>query len=234
MAKKDWKPKDTHVVIMGLGLDEWADPDDPTWRRHATLADLFLKAGVPEDQVVFVEDDDATPKKMRKMLPKILENTSEDALFIFYYAGHGDRDAEEDNEFYFCHPTVEDDGLYGYELIEMIDENFNGSYAVILADCCYSGGLARQIEELDTEGAYAALTSSTSDIESTGNWTFTDCILDALRGAKGIDENGDGSISFEELSEYVVKRMKTVEKQPADYSHTSEFDPSFRLAVVRS
>ncbi|MFO0658478.1 MAG: caspase family protein [Polyangiaceae bacterium] len=233
MAKKDWKPKSTHVVVMGLGLNDWADPDDPSWRRHATLADMFRKAGVPDEQVTFVEDDDATPKKMRKLLPKILANADEDALFVFYYAGHGGLDEEKDNEFYFVHPTVEDDALYGHELIDMLEEHYTGCYAVLLADCCYSGALARKVEELDTEGWYAALTSATSDIESTGNWTFTDCLLDALRGAKAIDENGDGTITFQELADYVVNRMETEENQPSDYAYTSDFDPEFRLALVR-
>ena len=51
MGKRDWKPSSTHVVILGLGLDDWADPDDPSWKRHETLAQLFKKAGVPDDQV---------------------------------------------------------------------------------------------------------------------------------------------------------------------------------------
>lgn len=233
MPKRDWTPASTHVVILGLGLADWADPDDPSWKRHATLAKLFRKAGVPEEQVYFWEDDEGTAGAMKERLPEILSGMDEDGLFVFYYAGHGDLDEEEDGEFYFCHPTDEEDTLYGSELLDLIEEHMNGERAVIFADCCFSGWMAQAVKVLDTENEVAALTSSTADIESTGNWTFTDCLIAALRGENGIDENRDGSISFAELTHHVVERMKTVDNQPADFGHTEAFDPSFRLAVVR-
>ena len=170
---------------------------------------------------------------MKEALPEILGNMDEDGLFVFYYAGHGDLDTEENGEFYFCHPTDEEDTLYGSELLDIIDENLAGERAVIFVDCCFSGWMARAVSELETDGEYAVLTSSTADIESTGNWTFTDCLISALKGEHGLDENGDGSISFDELTKHVVERMRKVDDQPADYAHTEAFDPSFRLAVVR-
>lgn len=233
MAKQDWKPAKTHVVILGLGLAEWAEPENPTWQRHKTLADAFRQAGVPHTQVHFWEDDEGTSKNIKRRLPDILANMDEDGLFVFYYAGHGDIDADEENEFYFCHPTEDDDWLYGSELVDMVDEHFNGAKAVFFIDCCYSGWLARYVADLETEGEYAALTSSTGDIESTGNWTFSDCLLAALRGERGIDKNSDGSISFKELARHVTHQMRTVDNQPADYGHTEGFEPSFRLAIVR-
>lgn len=237
MAKKDWRPRDTHVVIVGLGLEEWADPDDPTWRRHETLAKVFRKAGVPTEQVVLVEDDDATPEKLRELLPRVIGQVPDDGLFVFYYAGHGALDEDEgegEGGFYFCHPTVEDDALYGHELMSMIEENLAWANVVLLADCCFSGSLARLLEGLETEGSYAALTSATDEVESTGAWTFTDCLLAALRGDASIDADADGTITFRELCDHVLEQMATVEQQPADYTHTSAFDPSFRLAVVKA
>lgn len=233
MPKTDWNPRTTHVVILGLGLNDWADPDNPEWRRHATLAQAFRSMGVPSKQVHFWEDEEGTAAKMKRALPRILETMEEDSLFVFYYAGHGDLDAEEEDEFYFVHPTEEDDTLYGSELLDMLEEHFEGARAVLFLDCCYSGWMARAVADLDTDGEYAALTSSTADIESTGNWTFTDCLLSALRGERGIDANHDGSISFKELAKHVTHQMRTVDQQPADYDHTEDFDPSFRLALVR-
>ena len=232
MAKRDWNPASTHVVILGLGLDDWADPDDPSWKRHETLAKLFRKAGVPENQLHFWENEEGAGAKVKKRLPEILSNVEEDGLFLFYYAGHGDLDAEWENEFYFCHPDENDDVLYGSELLDMLEEHFEGEKAAIFVDCCYSGWIARAVEELDTEGKYAALTSAAGDITSTGNWTFTECLLSALRGEKGIDRNEDGTISFKELARHVALQMRKVDQQPADYGHTDAFDPSFKLAVV--
>ncbi|MDP3275744.1 MAG: caspase family protein [Deltaproteobacteria bacterium] len=233
MTNTDWNPSNTHVVILGLGLDDWAEPDNPSWKRHRTLAQMFERAGVPEGQVHLWEDATGTAASIKRRLPRILENMEEDGLFVFYYAGHGDVDPDEDDEFYFCHPTDESDWLYGSELIDMIDEHLNGERAVLFLDCCFSGWIARAVADYDTDGAYAAITSSTRDVESTGNWTFTDCLLAALRGERGIDANADGSISFAELARHVTHRMRTVDSQPADYAHTSAFDPSFRLALAR-
>jgi hypothetical protein len=232
MAKQDWKPSRTYVLVLGLGLAEWADPEDPSWRRHATLAEFFRKAGVPDNHILFWEDEDGAPEKVRERLPEFLGDTPEDAIFFFYYAGHGALDEEDDNSFYFYHPDSED-AIYGYEIFDMIEENFSGSQAVILADCCYSGSLAELAQEREGDVAYGVLTSATSEVESTGNWTFTDCILAGLGGSSKVDEDGDGTVTFQELCDYVVTRMKKVEKQPADYSQSEDFDPSFRLATVK-
>lgn len=234
MAKKDWDPENTYVLVLGLGLDEWADEDDPSWRRHASVARVFRKAGVPDEQVLFWEDRDGEPERMRKQLPKFLADTDEDSTFFFYYAGHGALDEESEDDFYFCHPTVEDDAIYGYELFDMIEEHFWGTQAIIWADCCYSGSLVEIALERDGDVSYGALTSATSDVESTGNWTFTDCLLAGLRGSSHVDGDEDGTIEFQELCDYVLETMEAEEDQPASYGETDDFDASFRLAIVRS
>lgn len=231
MPERDWKAQNTYAIILGLGLDEWAEPDNPAWKRHAALADFFQKAGLPRQNLRFWEDKDGHPEQMRKALPEFLASTEEGSLLFFYYAGHGDIDQEED-DFYFCHPTT-DDCIYAEDLFDMLEEDFNGDQVMILADCCYSGALADWVEERDADFEYAVLTSSTSDIESTGNWTFTDCVLDALGGKAAIDADQNGTITFQELCDYVLERMEKVEKQPAEYDHTEDFDPDFRLAIVR-
>jgi uncharacterized caspase-like protein len=232
MSQRDWKPAHTYVLVLGLGLADWADPDDPSWERHRTIAEFFRDAGVPEEQVLFWEDDDGEPETMREKLPEFLANTSEESLFFFYYAGHGGLDEENEDSFYFVHPTSED-AIYGYELFDMIEENFYGSQAVLLADCCYSGALVELAQEREGDVSYGALTSATSQITSTGNWTFSDCLLEGLHGSRKIDEDGDGSVTFQELSEYVMRRMKKDEKQAAEYGESGDFDPSFRLARAR-
>jgi hypothetical protein len=230
MAKQDWSPANTLVLVLGLGLGDWADEDDPSWRRHATLAEFFTKAGVPEDQLLFWEDEKGHPDQFREALPPFLQNSDEDTKFIFYYAGHGS--FEEGDDFYFCHPDTED-WVSRAELFTIIEENFNGWQVLLLADCCFSGALAREVEGRETEYGYAALTSATSDISSTGNWTFTDCVLGALRGDSAIDADGNGAISFQELADHVVARMRDEEEQPADYQVNDGFDASFRLALVK-
>lgn len=226
----DWSPDNTLVLILGLGLDEWADEEDPNWGRHATMAEFFRQAGVPDDQLLFWEDEAGHPDRLRKKLPEFLQNSDEDTLFIFYYAGHGIH--EEDDDFYFCHPHT-DDWLSGPELFDIIEDNFEGWQVLLTADCCYSGAIAREVAERETDYGYAALTSSTSTISSTGNWTFSDCLLSALRGEATLDADGDGTISFQEVADHVVARMRDEEKQPADFQVNDGFESSFRLAIVK-
>lgn len=228
---RDWKPESTHVVILGLGLNEWAEPANPSWCRNETLRQFFEAQGVPESQILFLDDQSGRPDKMRTALPEFLGQSAEDGILFFYYAGHGDYDQEEE-DFYFCYPTG-DDAVYAGELFDLIDAHFGGSQAVILADCCQSGCLAREAEGRTEGPAYGVLTSATEEVSSTGNWTFTDCVLAGLRGESGLDEDENGTISFQELCDYVLAKMREVENQPADYQASPSFDSSFRLAVVR-
>jgi hypothetical protein len=139
---------------------------------------------------------------------------------------------EEGDDFYFCHPTAEE-SISRAELFDMIEGNFNGYQVLLMADACHSGALAREVATRETEYYYAALASATSDVSSTGNWTFTDCILAALRGDARIDADADGTISFQELADHVIAQMRDVEEQPADYQVNDGFDASFRLSVVK-
>lgn len=74
MTNTDWNPSNTHVVILGLGLDDWAEPDNPSWKRHRTLAQMFERAGVPEGQVHLWEDATGTAASIKRRLPRILDH----------------------------------------------------------------------------------------------------------------------------------------------------------------
>jgi len=116
----------------------------------------------------------------------------------------------------------------------LFERAFKGKRAILTADCCYSGGLA--LEALFRAGriSYAAVTSSQSGAESTGAWTFTDCLISALDGELGIDADGDGSISLEELAGYIERAMTRIDGQLASSVTTNGFPSRFVLGPART
>jgi hypothetical protein len=103
---------------------------------------------------------------------------------------------------------------------------------LLLADCCHSGGLAQVAEALHKAGFEAAsLTSADRSNVSTGNWTFTQTVLDALHGDALLDENGDGGITLEETAREVARAMQFRESQRNGYRRLG-FPADWKLAAV--
>ena len=71
------------------------------------------------------------------------------------------------------------------------------------------------------------------DEESTGNWTFTECVLKGLRGDPAVDLNGDGSVSLDELARYTKRTMASQEKQKAWFSTANGFDSAMVLSLTK-
>ena len=209
--KKDWNPKNTKVLVLGLGLSEWDDPEDEIGHRDLVLHEFFKECGVPNKNNIHIRDDAGDSESLIDFLPDFLADSDEDTLFIFYYSGHGD--------------LIED-------LVDAIEENFEGYDILLMADCCYSGNISRFAETVESEYNYAALASSLCTKSSTGEWTFTDCILEALKGEAQIDFDENGTISLQELADYVKEQMKEIEEQKSDFGYSEEFDVEMRLAIV--
>jgi hypothetical protein len=99
-------------------------------------------------------------------------------------------------------------------LYDLAAKNFKGRRIVLMADCCYSGSLlavGKKIASLGKE--VVVLTSATSSNISTGNWTFTQTLLDNLRGDPFGDADASGMISLSELAAEIKQAMKYREYQ---------------------
>ncbi len=234
MPKKDWNPRNTKVLILGLGLSDWDDPEDTIGHRDTVLHDFFKKAGVPDAQNIHFRDEEGDRDSLLAFLPDFLADSDEDTLFIFHYSGHGDlvEDTELAYDVCFCHPEA--DSLTLQDLYEAIEDNYNGYHVLLMADCCYSGNIARFAATIDSEYYYAGLTSALSDKTSTGAWTFTDCIIEAFRGNATLDTDENSTISLRELAQYAKQQMREQESQKSDFGHSDSFDIELSLAVVRN
>jgi hypothetical protein len=90
---------------------------------------------------------------------------------------------------------------------------------ILLADCCYSGGLADVAQKLHAQGIRAlALTSAEASSESTGNWTYTQTLIDDLSGRAIADRDGNGSVTLAEMSHEVADAMRNREHQRWGYA----------------
>lgn len=226
-SSDQWDPKRTRVFIVGIL--EWKRSD--AWpafpkanRRDLRLVQAFRNLGIPPQQIAQLIDRQATQKAIRDRFKEVLAQSQPGELLIIYYAGHGYRQ-EPDRSFWM----VPYDGydlatLWGMaELEDSIVKGFKGSRVLMAADCCHSGSLRRLVRRSTSHLGLAAFSSSTARLSSTGNWTFTDCLLDALAGDPRFDLDGDGWITLAELSALVEKDMLFAEEQRAGGSGSPKF-----------
>ncbi|MES1213321.1 MAG: hypothetical protein ABUL64_01930, partial [Singulisphaera sp.] len=90
----DWDPARTHVFCVGLlqwqREDLWASfPDCMVDRRDEQLVERFRAAGVPDDQITYLQDAQATKEAIQKAFRETLDAAEEGDLLIFYFCGHG-------------------------------------------------------------------------------------------------------------------------------------------------
>ncbi|HEY2249965.1 MAG TPA: caspase family protein, partial [Planctomycetaceae bacterium] len=176
----DWRPDKTWVFAVGVleyqHPDVWRNqPAAKTDRRDVQLVEHFRKTGVPAAQIVYLQDREATQKHIRQSLAQLLERTRQGDLLILYYTGHGSRD-HKTREVHFVNYDAKD-GPTAWSVAEIaktVDQGFQGEKALLMADCCYSGGLYDELKRHDRRVPFACLCSSFSHNSSTGNWTYSD------------------------------------------------------------
>src|SRR5262249_32576472 len=100
------------------------------------------------------------------------------------------------------------------EVADLLKKHFKGGRVLLMADCCHSGGLKQVADDLAKANIKAAsVTSAEASNLSCGNWTFTHAVLDALRGERLVDADGDGVVTLGELVGEVAAAMKYREAQ---------------------
>ncbi len=216
-------PERTFAVIVGVL--EWERPGFAPFskanRKDQELFDALIERGVPRKNLRLLLDADATRDAIYDAVRETAKAAPADSTFLFYYAGHG---ARTKGRFHFANYDAgggDPDGsmLALTRLAEILDRNFSGRRVLFLADCCHSGGLCDVAKSLATERRQAAaLTSVLPEGLSTSNWTFTETILDGLRGRGLYDRNADGRVSLGELAAEVDGAMRHLERQRCGFA----------------
>ncbi len=237
----DWDPEHTWVFVVGLleweRDDMWAPfPEAMIDRRDQQLVDVFAAAGVPEDQIDYLADAEANLDEIKRRFAELLGQTDEGDLLVFYFAGHGYRNTDTDRVYFANYDAGDEDASMWSvrSIFAAIETHFSGARALLLADCCHSGALydeARRRRD-DSDVAYAVLTSSYAHNLSTGNWTFSDCLLAGLRGEGQVDLDDDGAVDLQEVARYAELELAFVEGQKSMFYAAPEFARRAVLAEV--
>ena len=185
-VKPAWNPQKTWVFFAGLL--EWKDKANfssfpQANRRDAILLDQLRKSGVPESQIVYLKDSEATTANIRAKLTAHLSKAKPGDWAFVYYCGHGYK-AENADAYLASYDTAgENLGWSVGSIPDTIDASFKGSHAIIALDNCYSGSIKDAVLAKKRRISYAVFASSLASEQSTGNWTFTEALISAFRGA---------------------------------------------------
>lgn len=225
--ERDWQPQRTWVFVVGTL--KWKHSDvfnsfPQKNRRDAQLVDFFRQQGVPGDQLVYLQDTQATTRRVKSTFRDFLSRAREGDLLFFYYCGHGYKSDDERTTYFATYDAGEDvPGWATESVVRDVERYFKGSRALLTADSCYSGSLAERARRTSGRVSYAALTSASANELSTENWTFTEMLLAGLAGKAFADINGDREITLGELADDIKQDMRFAEEQGSAFVATGEF-----------
>ncbi|HMG75495.1 MAG TPA: agenet domain-containing protein [Pyrinomonadaceae bacterium] len=231
---RDWQPQRTWVFVVGTLQWKHRDMFDSfpqKNRRDAQLVEFFRQQGVPAQQLVYLQDAQATTRQVKTAFAAFLAKAREGDLLFVYYCGHGYKSDDARTTFFATYDAGDDTpGWSTDSIVRDVEKYFKGSRAFLTADCCYSGSLSQQARRLNQRVSFACLTSSSASQLSTGNWTFTEMLIAGLSGKAFADLNSDGQITLSELAEDVKEDMAFAEEQLSSFTTTGSFGRDTVLA----
>jgi hypothetical protein len=236
-AQKELGWDAAHTWIFAVGVLHWKHSEmfgsfPVKERRDAELVDFFRQHGVPENHIVYLQDEKGTQRQIDAAFTDELKKLGKNDLLVVYYAGHGSK-WENGKDVYLASYDAGDKGVPGWSVNSIpkaISANASCSRVLWFIDCCYSGQAARAITATDGSPAFGCVTSSSASESSTGHWTFTESLLDALRGVAYVDLNHDGAVTLAEFASHAHADMALGEEQLSTFATTGGFDPQMVLS----
>lgn len=218
MAQSVLKPAQTWV--FAVGVLEWKNSSmfasfEKKDRLDQKIVDFFTAQGIPAAQVKFYKDQAAVTQTLNTDLTDFASKGGADDVFIFYYAGHGYKNAKKEVclASYDAGNTIEW-GVNG--IVNTINQKFKGKLVFLLGDCCNSGGLSDAAKKLKSN-RFIGINSVYPADKSTGNWTYSNVLLSALKGESYVDVDNNRQITCGDVVTYLDAEMGMVEKQKAWY-----------------
>src|SRR5688500_3463928 len=154
-----WEPAKTWV--FAVGVLQFDSPSLQTYpeegRVDAQLIEALKKRGVPSEHIVFIKNEKATKTYITGELEELLKKTSQGDTLLVYYTGHGGRDYSDPKRpvNFITYDTAANWTVS--EMFDSIESNFKGARALLVADCCHSGGLAVEAASRSKKIGYGVL-----------------------------------------------------------------------------
>lgn len=217
------------AVVIGVGEYQAQDipdlefaPSDARAVRDFLLSD----AAGPFDEVLYLENEQATGAAMREALFVFLQQADWDDLVVIYYAGHGAPDPGRPDNLYLLPTDTELDALAAtgfpmWDVKTALRRQIAAERVLVIADACHSAGtadgetvgggatneIAGGFQALFTPSRRLMMTAadtnefSLEDSRWGGHGVFTHYLLEGLSGAG--DADGNGIVTFTELFGHV-------------------------------
>jgi hypothetical protein len=217
------------AVVIGVGQYEAEDiPDLDFAPADARAVRDFLQsdAAGPFDEVLYLENEQATGAAMREALFVFLQQADWDDLVVIYYAGHGAPDPGRPDNLYLLPADTKLDALAAtgfpmWDVKTALRRQIAAERVIVIADACHSAGtadggtvgggdsneIAGGFQQLFSPSRRLMMTAadtnefSLEDARWGGHGVFTHFLLDGLRGAGDLDRNG--IVTFTELFQHV-------------------------------
>jgi hypothetical protein len=222
------------AVVVGVGQYESPDiPDLEYADDDARAVRDFLEsdAAGPFDDVLYLENEEATGAAMREALFVFLQQADWNDLVVIYYAGHGAPDPNRPDNLYLLPTDSKLDALAAtgfpmWDVKTALRRQIASERVLVIADACHSAGtadgtavgaggsnpIAGGFAQLFTPSRRLMLTAANTNESSLedsqwGGGVFTHYLLEGL-GGKG-DLDGDGIVTFTEVFDYVSNNVRT-------------------------
>ena len=205
-------------VFVGISDYPGDDSDlmytaEDAYRAHEAM----VSAGMDPNDGFILTDADATTRNLEGTLARISAISGPNDTVVFFYSGHGAREARSDGPQFPMDPDALDETLVMYDG-DVTDDQLAGMFAnvtaettLIVLDACFSGGFAK---DLISVPGRMGLFSSEEDVLSAvahkfqaGGYLslfFSEAVAEGLA-----DANDDGGITALELSEYIHARYRS-------------------------
>jgi hypothetical protein len=230
-AAPRWNPTTTRVfcVSMTRFKGDVAAPWGTKDRLDHDLIRLFRARGVPPDHIVMLTDERAETREVKRAFTEFLASSRPADTLIFDFSSHGGYDPKTDAYVYSTY-----DGELPFEwFFDAIEGGFHGARVLMLADCCYSGGIVEIARRRHPRIALACLATTRAHDVGYSGWRFFDCLIRGFGGNPVVDLNGDGQVDLDELARFTRRHLEFVAEEQPQFSVSGGFDPRFVLAVDR-
>jgi uncharacterized caspase-like protein len=237
------------VVVVGIAdyqrIEKLNYTDDDAYRMYS-----YYKSpeggGLPDNQIKVLIDEDATRNNVMRSMNDIYSQAGSNDVIIFYFSGHGARDAFVLWE--YSGSTPNNRGLLLHEEINTLFERSPAKYKYIIADACHSGSSGRQGVKSaaateqhyyqtfeQSSGGFVMLLSSMSNeysLETSGirQGVFTHFLIRGLKGEA--DANKDRIVSVVELFDYVESNVSTYTKRRQNPVLSGDYTANPPISVV--